>query len=95
MASLLELFHSTGSEENLSPLLSRGLATEIFYEGPAELSPLLTTLIRIGSLNELDTWVSAVVHHTDLTQPDFVEEVVQTLWHTGSERGIHPLVDVR
>ncbi|MFD9409328.1 hypothetical protein ACFWBN_20240 [Streptomyces sp. NPDC059989] len=92
VASLLNLFHTAGRAGATRQLLGRKPIDEVYYFDPAELSSLLTTLLRTGSVAEFDALASAVVHDTDFTNPDFVEEVVQVLWATGAERGIDPLM---
>ncbi|MFD6431555.1 hypothetical protein [Streptomyces venezuelae] len=92
LASLLDLFHTTGEPELVRLLLARQPVSELFYEDPAELRVLLGVLLSVGAEAEYDALVSDVASHTNLTDPDAVGEVVELLWETGGERGVAPLM---
>ncbi|MFF5971209.1 hypothetical protein ACFY7C_06730 [Streptomyces sp. NPDC012769] len=93
VATLLDLFHSTGRTENARLLLARTPMAEVDYDDPAELTPLLRTLLRTGASAEYDALAACVVSDVDITDPDFVGEVVDVLWETGGQRGIAPLLE--
>ncbi|MEU8955080.1 hypothetical protein AB0C93_12335 [Streptomyces sp. NPDC048518] len=93
VAAFLDLFHTAGRADCARRLLARAPMSGIDYYDPAELRPLLDVLLGTGATAEFDGLAACVAHDVEITNPDFVDEVVQVLWEAGEDRGIAPLME--
>ncbi|MET7358180.1 hypothetical protein ABZS76_06975 [Streptomyces sp. NPDC005562] len=93
VAAFLDLFHTVGRTDCARRLLARAPMSGIDYYDPAELRPLLDVLLGTGATAEFDALAACVAHDVEITNPDFVDEVVQVMWAAGEDRGIAPLME--